>query len=84
MAVYTPLEDRSFTGAVVLSNTVGAVVDSVLFLSLAFGSLEFLRGQVVGKMWMTAAALPVVLLLRTVGNNPSTPASRGVEGGDAK
>jgi uncharacterized PurR-regulated membrane protein YhhQ (DUF165 family) len=66
MAVYTPLENRSFTGAVVLSNTVGAVVDSVIFLSLAFGSLEFLRGQVVGKMWMTVAALPVVLLLRRV------------------
>ena len=35
--------------AVVASSGVGLVVDCVVFLSLAFGSLEFLAGQVVGK-----------------------------------
>lgn len=58
-AVYTPLRRRSWLAAVVLSNTAGLVVDSALFLSLAFGSLAFLPGQVVGKAWMTA--LTVVL-----------------------
>jgi hypothetical protein len=52
-AVYTPLERRSWLGAVTLSNTVGLLVDSVLFLWLAFGSLAFLPGQLVGKAWMT-------------------------------
>lgn len=59
-AVYTPLERRSWLGAVTLSNTVGLVLDSVLFLWLAFGSLAFLPGQVLGKAWMTLLA---VLLL---------------------
>jgi len=58
-AVYAPLRRRSWLGAVVLSNTVGTVVDSALFLWLAFGSLAFLPGQIVGKLWMTA--LVVVL-----------------------
>src|SRR5215216_5729587 len=52
-AVYTPLRERNWLGAVVLSNVVGLVVDSALFLQLAFGSQDFLVGQVVGKGWMT-------------------------------
>jgi uncharacterized PurR-regulated membrane protein YhhQ (DUF165 family) len=59
-AIYTPLRQRHWLGAVVASNTVGLVADSALFLGLAFGSLEFLAGQVVGKLWMTLLA--VVLL----------------------
>jgi uncharacterized PurR-regulated membrane protein YhhQ (DUF165 family) len=60
MAVYTPLERRTWIGAIVLSNTVGLAADSVIFLLGAFGSLEFLPGQMVGKAWMTLLA--VVLL----------------------
>lgn len=59
-AVYTPLRERSWLGAVALSNTVGLLIDSMLFLWLAFGSLEFLPGQVVGKAWMTALAIVVL------------------------
>jgi hypothetical protein len=64
MAVFTPLERRSFLGAVVLSNTVGLLVDSTLFLLLAFGSLDLLWGQVLGKGEMTLLAVPVLLVLR--------------------
>jgi uncharacterized PurR-regulated membrane protein YhhQ (DUF165 family) len=64
MAVYTPLQERSFLGAVAASNVVGAVVDSALFLWLAFGSLEFMTGQVVGKLWMTVLAVPLLLIAR--------------------
>lgn len=56
-AVYTPLERKTWLGAIALSNTVGAVVDSALFLWIAFGSLQFLPGQVLGKTYMTIAAL---------------------------
>jgi uncharacterized PurR-regulated membrane protein YhhQ (DUF165 family) len=66
LTVYAPLERRSFVGAVLLSNTVGLVVDSWLFLTLAFHSTAFLQGQVVGKAWMTLAALPLVYGLRKV------------------
>lgn len=64
LSVYEPISRRSFTGAVVVSNTVGVVIDSFIFLTLAFGSLEFFKGQVVGKMWMTLLAVPIVLALR--------------------
>ena len=56
LAVFTPLAEKSFVGAVAASNVVGAVVDSALFLWLAFGSLDYLAGQLLGKWWMTLAA----------------------------
>lgn len=63
-AVYTPLRNRSWPAAVVASNLVGAVADSALFLWLAFGSLDHIAGQIVGKSYMIAAALPIVWMLR--------------------
>lgn len=63
-AVYTPLAHRRWLLAVAASNVVGFVVDSVLFLWLAFGSLQFLAGQLVGKFWMTALAVIVLLVIR--------------------
>lgn len=64
LAVYTPLQRRGLVRAVVLSGIVGLVVDTVIFLYLAFGSLEYMWGQVVGKGWMIFLAIPVISLLR--------------------
>ncbi|MEZ5888999.1 MAG: hypothetical protein R3D52_01315 [Xanthobacteraceae bacterium] len=33
------------------------MVDSIVFLWLAFGSLDFLAGQVVGKAWMVLLSI---------------------------
>ena len=63
-AVYTPLARRRLVAAVVASSTAGLIVDSVVFLWLAFGSLEFLLGQIVGKLWMVLIAVPFVAYLR--------------------
>jgi uncharacterized PurR-regulated membrane protein YhhQ (DUF165 family) len=63
-AVYTPLARRRLVVAVVASSTVGLIVDSIVFLWLAFGSLEFLLGQIVGKLWMLLLAVPFVGYLR--------------------
>jgi uncharacterized PurR-regulated membrane protein YhhQ (DUF165 family) len=63
-AVYTPLRERNWLGAVAASNLVGLLVDSALFLTLAFGSLEFFGGQVVGKLWMTALAILLLTIWR--------------------
>lgn len=62
--VYTPLQRRRFVTAVFASGVVGLVVDSIVFLHLAFGSLDFLAGQVIGKIWMILLALPLMHLLR--------------------
>ena len=64
LAVYTPLSQRRLITAVVASSLVGLVVDSIVFLWLAFGSLEFLTGQVVGKAWMVLLSIPFVMWLR--------------------
>lgn len=64
MAVFTSLERRGLLRSAAVSNVAGAFVDSVVFLSIAFGSLAFLWGQVVGKLWMTAAAIPVLAAIR--------------------
>ena len=64
LAVYTPLQERRFIAAVIASSMVGLVVDSIVFLWLAFGSLEFLAGQVVGKAWMVLLAVPFIMYLR--------------------
>lgn len=54
--VYTPLRNRNLPIAVLASASVGAVVDSAVFLLIAFGSLEFIGGQVLGKAWMAIGA----------------------------
>jgi hypothetical protein len=64
LAVYTPLARRRLVAAVVASSFAGLVVDSLVFLWLAFGSLDFLPGQVVGKAWMVLLSIPFVAWLR--------------------
>lgn len=64
LLVYTPLQRRNLVGAVMASNVVGLVVDSIVFLSIAFGSLALLEGQVIGKAWMTLVAIPVIYGIR--------------------
>jgi uncharacterized PurR-regulated membrane protein YhhQ (DUF165 family) len=64
LLVYTPLQRRRFVLAVVLSSFVGLIVDSAVFLQLAFGNLDFLLGQVVGKLWMVVLAIPLLHWLR--------------------
>ncbi|MCY4087467.1 MAG: VUT family protein [Actinomycetia bacterium] len=66
LAVYDRLRRRGWTVAVVASNAIGLLADSALFLWLAFGSLAFFPGQVVGKVWMTVLAVLVIGLLRAL------------------
>lgn len=65
-AVYTPLRKRNLTAAVLASGAVGATIDSAVFLWLAFGSLAFIEGQIVGKLWMTIAAAALIMLARGI------------------
>jgi uncharacterized PurR-regulated membrane protein YhhQ (DUF165 family) len=64
LAVFTPLQKRGLVLAVLISSIVGLVIDSLLFLWLAFGSFEFLNGQIIGKAWMVLFALPLVHMIR--------------------
>lgn len=63
-AVYTPMRKRYPSSAVILSGLAGSIVDSAIFLTLAFGSLEFLTGQVIGKFWMSLLGGAVLWYMR--------------------
>ena len=60
LGVYTPLRKKGLALAVLASGVVGSIVDSAAFLLLAFGSLDYIAGQVVGKLWMTALGAAVL------------------------
>jgi uncharacterized PurR-regulated membrane protein YhhQ (DUF165 family) len=58
-AVFTPLYRQRLVVALLASCAVGAIIDSALFLWLAFGSLEHIEGQIIGKIYAVAAFLLV-------------------------
>lgn len=65
--VYDRLRRRGWLTAVAASNVFGFIADSVIFLTLAFGSLSFLAGQILGKAYMTLLALAVLWVWRRLG-----------------
>jgi len=73
LSVYEPIREHGWLPALVASNIVGFVLDSILFVYLAFGwNSELIQGQIVGKAWMTLAALPVIYGLRKIPGRPVT------------
>jgi uncharacterized PurR-regulated membrane protein YhhQ (DUF165 family) len=58
-AVYTPLQKRGFLTATIASGICGSVLDSILFLLLAFGSIDYVAGQIVGK-WISVGCMAIV------------------------
>lgn len=82
MVVYSPLKRRGWLRAVAASNVVGSAVDSVAFLLLAFGSLDFLVGQLVGKWGVTAATVAVLWAWRACGRVLARHASAELAGAD--
>lgn len=55
-AVYSKIRNRSRTLGILASGIVGSVIDSVLFLWIAFGSLAHIDGQIIGKVGVTCIA----------------------------
>jgi hypothetical protein len=62
--VYGRLRARGLLWALVASNLVGLTIDSAAFLWIAFGSLDFIAGQLWAKAVMTLAAVLVLWLAR--------------------
>ncbi|MBX9456174.1 MAG: VUT family protein [Rhizobium sp.] len=65
LLIFTPLQKKGLVKAAFVSSVAGLIVDSIMFLWLAFGSLDFLAGQVVGKLIMVIATLPVLIWIRS-------------------
>jgi uncharacterized PurR-regulated membrane protein YhhQ (DUF165 family) len=63
--VYTPLQRRGFVRAVVASGLVAALVDSLIFLTLAGIPLNVaLPGLLLAKVWVMLIATPVAYTIR--------------------
>jgi len=63
-AVYTPLSERHLPFAVLASGIVGALVDSLIFLQIAFGATLYWQGNTLGKIWMSVLAFVVLVAYR--------------------
>ena len=78
LAIYTPLRKKGMPVAVAISGFVGSFVDSALFLLIAFGSMDYVLGQTMGKYWMVAAAAVTLAILRPrLASHPSGGSGHG-------
>ncbi len=62
--VYTRLQRYNLVLAVLISACIGVVIDSFVFLHLAFHSYQFILGQIIGKLWMVIGSIPFIMLNR--------------------
>lgn len=62
LAVYTPVRSKSVPLAVLVSGIVGAIADSAVFLWIAFGSLDYMAGQAIGKVSISAGVALIVAI----------------------
>lgn len=70
--IYTPLQRKHFVRAVLVSELVASVVDSVLFLSIAGIPLVLaLPGLLLGKVWIGLIAVPIAYALRRILPSPA-------------
>ena len=65
-AIFTPLRRRHFTLGVALSASAGNLIDSLVFLTLAFPAIwtSLYAGNVIGKFYAIAAAVIVTAARR--------------------
>lgn len=66
-AIYTRIRRRSKPLAIATSGTIGGIIDSLIFLQIAFGSTMFWQGQVIGK---TAVAVIAALIIKLAHDLP--------------
>ena len=64
LLVYSKLRQKSIEVAVFASGLVGSVIDSAVFLLIAFGSMQFIEGQILGKLWVSIVAIVVLKIIR--------------------
>lgn len=69
--IYTPLRKRGYVRSAAASNTVGAVIDTFLFLWIAgFPIVGAWQGQLVGKLSVTVATIALVVGVRALLRKP--------------
>jgi uncharacterized PurR-regulated membrane protein YhhQ (DUF165 family) len=70
--IYTQVRKYSKWLGMLLSGVVGSIIDSFLFLWLAFNSIAFWEGQIIGKVGMTIICVGIWKGFRAVPKRLST------------
>ena len=70
--IYTQVRKYSKWLGMLLSGVVGSIIDSFLFLWLAFNSIAFWEGQIIGKVGMTIICVGIWKGLRALPKRLST------------
>ncbi|MDJ0894813.1 MAG: VUT family protein [Alphaproteobacteria bacterium] len=73
LAVYAPLRRRGLALAVLVSGVAGAFIDSMLFVWLAFGTLNLAVGTTLAKLYASALA---AFILSARAERASVPVKR--------
>jgi uncharacterized PurR-regulated membrane protein YhhQ (DUF165 family) len=76
-AVYTPLREQHRIGAALASNTVGSLVDTVIFLAISGFPFALLPGQMVIKVGTTTVFVLAVRGCGALLRNPVQPENTG-------
>jgi uncharacterized PurR-regulated membrane protein YhhQ (DUF165 family) len=56
LIVYTPLQKKRLVLAVIASGFIGGIIDSLIFLQIAFGSTQYWQGQIIAKTAVSLVA----------------------------
>jgi uncharacterized PurR-regulated membrane protein YhhQ (DUF165 family) len=64
LMVFCALRRRGFLLAVVASSLLGWTIDSLVFVFLAFGSWDYVGGQIIGKAWSLLFLVPLLASFR--------------------
>lgn len=70
--IYDKIRAASKIAGIIISGTIGGIVDSILFLYIAFGSIQYWEGQVIGKMFMSLICAVVWRVSRDLSQRMST------------
>ncbi|MFK3664057.1 VUT family protein [Ochrobactrum teleogrylli] len=64
LLVFTKLRRRGLVLASVTSSVIGLILDSLIFVQIAFGDPTYIVGQSIGKAWTILAALPLLIAIQ--------------------
>jgi hypothetical protein len=64
LLVYAKLRAKNKPFAILASGFVGAILDSAAFLLIAFGTLQFIEGQIIGKVMVSIIAASLLFIWR--------------------
>lgn len=73
LLVFTRLRRRGLVLASVASSVIGLVLDSLIFVQIAFGNPAYIVGQSIGKAWMVLAALPLLIAIQRARGRAALP-----------